>query len=479
MKKLILAIAALALVAMPSGSWAEDGRDYYGTDISQSLDVSYDFDYDQEVDVDIDKDLSVDIYADVYVTGAELYYCEWFWCEGVITVDGLASATVKNDQILKWNTVFNEENINSASISGNVLRNATGNIGANVVAGDNNAQDNLAALAAAEMEMSMTDAEIFKTQLSLENFTYNHGSTNSASVSGNVLENAEGNIGVNVSAGNNNAQSNMLAVTVAPAKVGMASVTVNQEAAGNLTINEPVKVDKVEWLDVELTLEAGFEGGYGGVYCAGCGGLGGTWGSYSGTEKGTTSSTWHGASYSGGVSGSYSGQSDQIGDVYLDTWNPGSQEPPYWHPTDGGTTGHVDVDSMAQGAQDLNDDGGAFAFNEWGDFSGKESGSISGHEHGTYSGTESGTYSGGEIGLQVGALGGSILGSVYGSIPIVTKRVVAVTNTASLSGNVLQNAVGNIGVNVAAGTGNLQANALAISYIPEASTPAPTPVPGE
>ena len=36
-------------------------------------------------------------------------------------------------------------------------------------------------------------------------------------------------------------------------------------------------------------------------------------------------------------------------------------------------------------------------------------------------------------------------------------------NTASISGKVLQNARGNIGVNIAAGTGNQQNNSLAIS----------------
>ena len=39
------------------------------------------------------------------------------------------------------------------------------------------------------------------------------------------------------------------------------------------------------------------------------------------------------------------------------------------------------------------------------------------------------------------------------------------TNTASLSGSAFSSASGNIGVNVSAGTGNMQANSLALSLI--------------
>ena len=46
------------------------------------------------------------------------------------------------------------------------------------------------------------------------------------------------------------------------------------------------------------------------------------------------------------------------------------------------------------------------------------------------------------------------------------------TNTASLSGNAFQNASGNIGINVASGTGNQQANSLAMAVAqPSAAAP--------
>jgi len=49
------------------------------------------------------------------------------------------------------------------------------------------------------------------------------------------------------------------------------------------------------------------------------------------------------------------------------------------------------------------------------------------------------------------------------------------TNTASLSGSAFAGASGNIGVNVASGTGNLQANSLALSVAQPTVTPPPPP----
>ena len=431
MKRFILSTAAMALMLSPFAAQANDYNNVI--DISQSLDVSINKSINEDTSVTNHKTLDVNIDANINVRGSE-NLDEYDSLGYGLTVDGLASAEINNNQILKLNTVINKENSNTATIGGSALEGAEGNIGVNVVAGDNNAQDNLAAMTASEQDKSMADAEIFKAQLSLENFTCNKGMKNRASLDGDALMGAIGNIGVNVAAGNNNAQSNMLAIAVAPAKVGIAKVSINQESAGNMTINKPVKVEEVQWVPVRLDLSAGFAGGYEGGYFGYAGG------GYSGRA-------------SGSYSGTYSGISDQYGDVYLDTWGPGTQEPPYGHPTNGPTTGHVDVDSAAQGAQDRNNDGGALSFNE------------NGTANGRYSGSESGYYGGIEIGSEGGELGGVILGTVSGNIPVVIKRNVNMINTASLGGNALRGATGNIGVNIAAGTGNLQANALAVTYI--------------
>jgi hypothetical protein len=53
--------------------------------------------------------------------------------------------------------------------------------------------------------------------------------------------------------------------------------------------------------------------------------------------------------------------------------------------------------------------------------------------------------------------------ALSGQIVDYSYVAVMTTNTASLSGSALQNAQGNIGVNIAAGTGNQQANSLALA----------------
>lgn len=51
--------------------------------------------------------------------------------------------------------------------------------------------------------------------------------------------------------------------------------------------------------------------------------------------------------------------------------------------------------------------------------------------------------------------------------------VVDATNDASLSGNAFQHASANIGVNVASGTGSLQANSLALAVAQPSAAPPP------
>ena len=53
--------------------------------------------------------------------------------------------------------------------------------------------------------------------------------------------------------------------------------------------------------------------------------------------------------------------------------------------------------------------------------------------------------------------------SLSGQVTTVDWVAVNATNTASLSGSAFSNASGNIGVNVSSGTGNLQANSLALA----------------
>jgi len=217
------------------------------------------------------------------------------------------------------------------------------------------------------------EAETFSDQYSYNNENPSSG-TNDAFVGDSVGSGFSGNIGVNVVAGNNNGQANQLALAENSGVMALATASSNQAVHDNLSVGQGSTDDA----EMEVTL-------------------------------------------TGSATGTYDGIADQRGDQYLDTWEDQT------HP--GGTnTGHVDVDSEVQGAQDDLEDGGAFVFTELGEISLDEI-------------------------------------ELTGMLPMVNVVPNAVVNNASLTGDAFSNASGNIAINVAAGNGNLQGNALAIASI--------------
>ncbi|WP_339513526.1 hypothetical protein [Pseudomonas sp. RL_15y_Pfl2_60] len=281
-----------------------------------------------------------------------------------------ASATVDDTQIIKNNGVRNEGTENAAGVD-DVGAGASGNVGINVVAGTNNQQANAAALASADASFVFGTAEASTTvnQKLTNNGVKNFSNPSTAALT-NSLNGASGNVGANIAAGTYNQQKNDMAAAVSAGAFSTASSTATQSISGNTTNNNAT----LDYGSAKVTLGMAAIGGY-------------------------------------------KGKSDQIGDVYLDSWE-GEGHP------GGSNTGHVDLDSDAQGAQDLNKDGGALAFNEEG-----------------------------VIGL---------LGVVSGNIPVVAGFNTPVVNTAVLSGS-LNRVSGNVGVNVAAGAGNQQSNSLSIA----------------
>ena len=107
--------------------------------------------------------------------------------------------------------------------------------------------------------------------------------------------------------------------------------------------------------------------------------------------------------------------------------------------------GHADFDNESQGAV-LNPNrpgvGGLGFDNE---------------EAGDYAGTQSGSISLGELSFD------DLEASLAGTVTTTQWLVHDATNTASLSDSAFANASGNIGVNLAAGAGNLQANSLSMA----------------
>lgn len=426
--KLTPLAAAVALVlgsplvmAQDSDGTNTDESDYYTSShddtYSSSSDIrSFEKNYTEDTTVTQVRDSSVSIKKNIDVSKS-LTLEGTVAIGGQIVVNSAAMAVVDGQQLIHDNSVVSSNLDNNAWVNDNVLQNAQGNIGVNVAAGDANAQENAAALAAADagFVFGAIDAEVFNQQEAKHNeslpgsilqgdyygWVYaSGGNDNNASLSGDALSNATGNIGVNIAAGNFNGQRNSLAAATGVASLGEATVSSQQQIGENTTVNQGSVQAELHVVQVAL---------------------------------------------SGTATGGYSGKSDQIGDVYPDTWS--GIDDPNTTPNDphpnGAPTGHIDLDSQVQGATDLNLDlngdgtgdtsGGALAFGETGDI----------------------------------ALGVQLAGTVTDFDLVID----TVENNASISGNALQDATGNIGVNVAAGTNNLQSNALAVVSLAAPSGP--------
>jgi len=357
----------------------------------------------QDANVERDSRLSTDI----TLTGDPTV-------SGELAIDSAATALIDNRQSVSGNKGINDKLSNDASIGDDVASDASGNLGFNVAAGDNNAQDNAAALSAADSSFAfgMADSAVFVNQGGLDNTTINKGVTNAAAIGGNAFESATGNIGANVASGNNNAQKNSLSASVATARVASAAISSNQVSAGNFTKNEGTVEKYTDSVDVRLR---GSVSGY--TAAVGVGG-------YAGSASGETAST---------------GNAYQKDNFYLDTW---SGALPH---TSGNSTGHIDMDNEIQNAVDnpYADGVGGIAFDT--------------DSEGSYEGTERGGLGFVELGTA------DLYASLSGTVRSTQWIVVDATNTASLSGSAFSNASGNIGVNVASGTGNLQANSLALA----------------
>jgi len=327
---------------------------------------------------------------------------------GYIGIDRLGMAIVDDEQSTAGNEVFNEAFSNTSDMGDGAMRNASGNIGVNVSAGDNNVQGNSAALAASDAGFvfgggegegeyyshgSSADAEIFVDQATYYNYTDNYAQRNRASMGNDALWGASGNIGVNIASGNNNVQKNALAGSVGYGAMSVATINVQQHAHDNYTWNNPLSETRENEISFSLSPDE---------------------------ETGLFFNL---------PDVTYKGRSDQYGDIYPDIWT-GSDHPA------GEQIGHVDIDSDVQGATDWNDDGGAFAFKEKGKVKFEEVGAIN--------------------------LMGSLSGSATLETQVINERG---WNRSTMGNNALANASGNIGVNIASGTNNLQNNSLAIASL--------------
>lgn len=171
---------------------------------------------------------------------------------GTLVPDSSAVAVIDNKQFNSGNSAGQSESqnlmlTNTATSGGDMLSGSAGNLGVNMNSGDNNMQDNAAALASADSSFvfGLVDAEVFVRQAAEQNTTVNQSVDNTASIGAGSFQTAAGNIGANYTAGNSNLQKNNFASSVANAGVAEASVNTQQYSTGNITTNrgEYVPVD--------------------------------------------------------------------------------------------------------------------------------------------------------------------------------------------------------------------------------------------
>ncbi|WP_052101319.1 hypothetical protein [Novilysobacter arseniciresistens] len=152
-----------------------------------------------------------DMYNSIYVIGD-------VFASGSIDVSSESAALVDQDQATLANASLGDGD-NEASVTGDALSSALGNIGANIASGVGNAQANDAALASVDGDAVFASAMLFNSQTTALNMADDEDQNPeqgfyTAFVTDNALAGAAGNIGLNVAAGVGNAQSNALAASV-------------------------------------------------------------------------------------------------------------------------------------------------------------------------------------------------------------------------------------------------------------------------
>lgn len=279
-------------------------------------------------------------------------------------------------------------------------------------------------------------ATVVNAQTSTGNYVLNEGTENTGNLDGS-LDDAAGNVGVNIAGGDHNQQANSAALSTADeffvfgtatAAVGLTQTGTNtvdnisvtntasvvdsgNNASGNIGINVAGGVFNQQKNDFATAISAGF------AASASSSATQSSTGNITNNQAVLTESATVSYTLDGNVTGEYNGISDQVGDVYLEVWNSDT------HPNGTVQIGHVDVDSDNQGAVPGPNETGSFFF--------EESGEI------------------------------ELAGTLTGTVPVLSLQE-AVINTASITGS-LNGASGNVGVNSAAGSGNQQSNSLAIA----------------
>ena len=349
----------------------------------------------------------VDIYKSVNVTN-KMDYKGSASITGQIGVNQLGMAVIKNQQGSLNNKVDNFRNENNASVSDNSANGLAGNTGVNVASGDNNVQSNNSALTV----LGKSDGQNESSESNGSSKGGYHKPTptpvvfaKGASVDAEIgtVQTATGNI-VKNNGNENNASISANSLNNSAGNLGVNTAS----GSGNVQANNfAVSYGQTANLAVSTVnnnqMTAGNEASNNSIMAD--------------ATQGSVNVT-----LSGSASGSYLGNSTQSNDVYPEIWFGGNENGGHTSGRGKEYGGHIDFDNKSASG-----DSGRFEFADTGD-------------------------------ITLGNV------SLSGSIPTVTQTVARNNvNNASISSGSLNNAAGNVGVNVAAGTNNLQSNSLALS----------------
>jgi hypothetical protein len=154
-------------------------------------------------------------------------------------VTGEASANGNTIQHSTDNVSANlERSPNTATLRENAANGTGGNIGVNLTAGAGNLQGNSAAIVSSDAHDVFASASTYSEQVTMSNFSFSLNKSNNDANMEAALKGATGNIGVNLSAGAGNAQSNQLAmIDAAGTKVVRAQTSIEQASTANMSTN--------------------------------------------------------------------------------------------------------------------------------------------------------------------------------------------------------------------------------------------------
>ncbi len=295
-------------------------------------------------------------------------------------------------------------------------------------------------------------AVVENNQGSVYNSGSNYYHNNNASISDAAFQNAAGNIGVNVAAGDNNAQANSAALAAIDAEFafgsGDAEIFSNQTsmtnytsnyastntagiggdafagASGNIGVNVASGNNNVQANNMAASV---YNGRLGEASVSNNQATGGNMTMNTGVVEDTYAQVQ--VSLALDATGTYSGDSEMTSQYYPEIW----QDPDGVHDSGDETLwGHIDLDQSTPSGNNGEDETMTF------------------HEEGEL----------------------ALAGTVTGNLPMIIQQVKQrSSNVARVNGNAFNGASGNIGVNVASGTGNLQANNLSLTAIGASGTP--------